>query len=107
MEIEGIINHSLAAALVERDYIAKKVQENKEHINFWNNIKQLHANDEVRNSLEEVSHIRQILGSESYMQYLIEQMPDDPLYYKGFPLKTIEFYLHLRDSLNNSDSDVS
>ena len=100
MEIEGIINHTLASALIERNFIAQKLVSNKEHINFWNNVKTIHANEEIRNKLEGITHVRQILGSEEYMEYLIEQSPDEPLHYMGFPLKTIEFYIHLRDSID-------
>lgn len=99
MEIEGLINHTLAGAMVERNFIAQKLVANKEHITFWRNVKQIHANEEVRARLESITHIRQILGSEEYMEYLIEQSPEEPLYYMGFPLKTIEFYIHLRDSM--------
>lgn len=97
MEIEGLINHTLAAALVERDYIAKKVADNKQHIAFWRSIKEIEANENIKQALQNITNIRQILGSESYMEYLIEQSPEEPLFYMGHPLKSIEFYLHLRD----------
>lgn len=99
MEIEGLINHTLAAAEVERSFIAKKAMDNKYHINFWEEVKRLHSNEDITSRLKNVSHIREILGSEDYMGYLIKKSIDDPLYFMGFPLKIIEFYLHLRDCL--------
>lgn len=98
MEIEGLINHTLAASLVERNYIVQKLVANREHISFWQTVRKIHANEELKAKLQSITHIRQILGSEEYMEYLIEQSPDEPLFYMGFPLKAIEFYLHLRDS---------
>jgi len=101
VEIEGIINHTLAGALVERDYIAQKVIANRIHINFWKDVQRLYANEDIRCRLEDVNHIRQILGSEDYMEYMIEKSPEEPLYYMGFPIKVIEFYIHLKESLRN------
>jgi hypothetical protein len=105
MEIEGLINHTLAAALVERDYIAKKFLDNKNHIAFWESIRKIQAHEELKARLQGIEHIRQILGSEEYMYYMIRQEPDEPLYFMGFPLKAIEFYLHLRTSnrVNNHE----
>lgn len=99
MEIEGIINHTLAGALIERDYIAKMVADNQFHIAFWRTLKQIHAHEEVKQSLEGITHIRQILGSEHYMEHLIKKHPADPLHYMGFPIKSIEFYIHLKGEL--------
>lgn len=99
MEIEGLINHTLASAILERNFIAQRMVANKEHITFWNSVKKIHTNEDIRSKLENITHIRQILGSEEYMEYMIQQDPEDPLEYLGIPLKTIEFYIHLRDSL--------
>lgn len=106
MEIEGLINHTLAAALVERDYIAQQVRDNKSHIAFWESIRVINAHEEIKQRLEGITHIRQILGSEAYMDYMVRQSPDEPLYFMGFPLKTVEFYLHLRqsDRLNSDEN---
>lgn len=100
MEIEGLINHTLAAALVEREYIAKQLTDNLAHIDFWKNIKLAHAHEELRHRLQDITHIRQILGSEDYMQYMIKKTFDEPLYFMGFPIKVIEFYIHLRECLD-------
>lgn len=99
MEIEGIINHVLRAAELERELLEIKITENDEHLEFWKNIKQIQAHEELKSRLERISHIRQILGSEDFMLDMIKQEPDAPSYFMGFPLKTIEFYLHMRDSL--------
>lgn len=101
MEIEGLINHTLAALMVDRDFMAKKMLDNKDYILFWKNIKSIHANEEVKSKLNQVTHIRQILGSEEYMKDMIKYNPEDSLFFMGFPLKTIEFYLHLKDSIEN------
>lgn len=100
MEIEGLINHTLAAALVEREYIAKQLQENLAHIDFWKTVKLAHSHEELKHRLQGITHIRQILGSDDYMQHLIKKSVDEPLYFMGFPIKVIEFYLHLLSEMN-------
>lgn len=102
MEIEGIINHTLASALIEREYLAKQVAENQAHIAFWRDLQQINCNETVRLSLEGITHVRQILGSEMYMEDLIKKHPADPLYYMGYPLKTIEFYIHLKNEMSKN-----
>lgn len=106
MEIEGIINHTLAAALVERDYIAKRVVDNKQHIQFWKNLQKIHANEFLQAKLENITHIRQILGSEEFMEYLIKQDVDAEIEFMGFSIKAIEFYLHLRDSIKIKEEPI-
>ena len=107
MEIEGLINHTLASALVERDYIYHKLLENKSHIDFWQSLREIHAHEELKHRLNGITHIRQILVSEEYMQVIIRNEPDEPLFFMDFPLKTIEFYLHLRElnRLNSSETE--
>ncbi len=99
MEIEGLINHTLASFVIEKDFIAKKVQENADCLRFWRNIKKIHINVPLRQKLHSITHIRELLGSEEYMEDMIRQESDKPLYFHGHPLKEIEFYLHLRDSI--------
>lgn len=99
MEIEGLINHTLAAALVERNYITKQMADNQFHIDFWKSIKLAHSHEELNQRLQGISHIREILGSEDYMQFLIKKSVDEPLFFMGFPIKVIEFYIHLKGEM--------
>jgi hypothetical protein len=113
MDIEGLINHTLASYTIERQYIAKQLFDNKERIQFWEDVQAIHANESVQNALRGVTNIRQILSSENYMDYLIKKNVCEPLCFMDFPLKTIEFYLHLKHSchehtigkLNELDKD--
>ena len=104
MEIEGLINHTLAAALVERNYIAKTMADNLDHIEFWKTLKAVYAHDELNKRLESITHIREILGSEEYMNYLIKKNPEEPLLFMGFPIKVIEFYIHLKTELSTHNA---
>lgn len=101
MEIEGLINHALAAAMVEKSYIAQKMENVLAAIDFWREIQDINSNDQIKSSLSGITHVRQILGSESYMPELIKKSPHESLFYMGYPIKTIEFYIHLRQEVKD------
>jgi len=96
MEIEGLINHTLKAYDIEKSFANLRLLEAMENIKFWETVQAIHANEIIRELLKDVTHVREILGREDCIKELLRSKDEIPSF-RGFPLKTIEFYIHLKN----------
>lgn len=96
MEIEGVIQHSIAACIVKQLSLKDELSRCEQEIEKWKQIQQIHANEEIKNELNQVESVRYLISQPKYTLLFLPSEPEGPILFKGFALDTIQFYIDLK-----------
>jgi hypothetical protein len=96
MEIEGIVQHSLAGLYVRHERACDDVQLCESEIYKWKEILMIHANEEVQHAIQGLTSIRQLVTGATHMKDFLAVKPEDIYTFMGFHLDSIQFYMDLR-----------
>jgi hypothetical protein len=96
MEIEGIVQHTLAGLYVRHERAKNDVDLCEREIHKWHQVRMIHANEEVQHAIQGLTSIRQLVTGETHIKYFLAVKPEDIYTFMGFHLDSIQFYMDLR-----------
>lgn len=98
MEIDGVINHSLALHIVQRKDLEKRLEECNKSIDLLNDLRVINNDEPLRAILSPFTNIRQLVASPTHILGFLQTMDEeDMLVFQGHHLDTIQLYLDLRE----------
>jgi len=96
MEIEGIVQHSLAGLYVRHERAKEDLNLCESEIHKWHQIRMIHANEEVQHAIQGLKSIRQLVTAATHMKDFLASTPEETFTFMGFHLDSIQFYMDLR-----------
>lgn len=105
MEIEGIINHSLAGIAARKEAILDKLGYCERLQVLWLKIREIHHSEPMQGYLTGIKNVRQLFLSELYMKHFLENSPEDTFIFHGYHLDDIQEYLFLRNKCNEKNNE--
>ncbi len=97
MEIEGIINHTLAGLEIKTEHLKKSIRQVEEDSYTWTCLRLIHVNKEIQNAIRDKANVRQLFSEEEHMKKFIANDPDETFRFLGFDLDDIQLYIQLRN----------
>ena len=96
MELEGIVQHSLAGLFIRHDRAIADVNLCNREISKWHEVLKIHANEEIQHAIKGLVSVRQLVTAATHMKDFLASSPDETFLFNGFHLDSIQFYMDLR-----------
>ncbi len=103
MEIEGIVQHSLAGLYVRYERAKDDLGLCESEIHKWHQVRMIHANEEVQHAIQGLTSIRQLVTATTHMKNFLGSTPDETFLFNGFHLDSIQFYMDLRSKCEGTN----